>query len=636
TELTQGGNVSFLYGNDNYMKATASYSTGMMNDKFGVSVLLTHWQGDGWAEGAEGQGQNYFISAGLKANDQHSFNFLLTGAPQYHDQNFTKSISSHFNNPDDPDDFNIKYNGNWGTLDGEYLSLRRNYYHKPVANLNWDFSINEKSKLSTVLYASWGRGGGTGDRGDRDNRFFTDDGYYDWDMIQAANIADAGSEEYIIRASVNNHSWYGAVTNYETALTENINWSLGADLRTYRGSHFRQVVDLLGAPAFSQFPSARFPDGREVTATFEANPWKAVSNFADIDEQIHYSNDETISYGGVFSQLEYIDDKWSAFVQGAISNQSHIRYEIRNELEADEESEKVTNGGFNVKTGASYSPDENNTIFFNTGFYSRQPFHDNIYLNFSNFVNPVTENEDIFGLEAGYKYANQRFAGNINVYRSSWKNRTTTRTLDPGDVLPNGDTLATDGYRNTKQNQLHSGLELDFGYKINSKFKLKGYASFGNWTYEGTIDQDFFNEDRDLILSQSGDDVDGIEVGGAPQTSFGLGVDWKLVQGLSLDVDYNYYDRLYSNIGVSTESLELPSFGLLDLGLAYVINLDNGQLLTLRGNVYNLTGEEYISRAFTGIAPDANDNNNWNGVNRDNRVSFGKTTTWNVSARFSF
>ena len=56
------------------------------------------------------------------------------------------------------------------------------------------------------------------------------------------------------------------------------------------------------------------------------------------------------------------------------------------------------------------------------------------------------------------------------------------------------------------------------------------------------------------------------------------------------------------NIGPGTDELKLPSFGLLDLGVNYVFNLKNDQLLTIRANVFNVLGEEYISRAWTAIA----------------------------------
>jgi len=638
TEQKQGGSVSYLLGNDQYNKVTASYNTGLINDKFGMTVLLTHWQGNGWAEGTKGQGQNYFISAGFQPDDKrHSFNFLLTGAPQWHDQNFNKRISDHYRSGD----FNIKFNSNFGDRNGEYQTLRRNFYHKPVANLNWEFNVNEKSSLSTVLYASWGRGGGTGDRGSRNNRFFTDDGYLDFTQIEAANVADAGSEEWIIRASVNNHNWVGAVSKFETDLSEELNFSVGADLRRYHGSHFRQVADLLGAPAYTARARNRPYPQRDITATFSADPWSALFNSAEGADQLAYSNDETIAYAGVFSQLELVKDKFSGYVQGALSNQSHVRFELFNVEAREEESEKVTNLGYNLKGGASFEVGPNSNIFFNTGFYQRQPFHDNIYLNFSNTVNPVTVPEKIFGLEAGYKYASNNFVANVNVYRTSWKDRATTDGLREGEELPNGTVVPATGdwYVNTLQNQLHSGVELDFSYDVSRKFRVKGFASIGDWAYQGNLTSDFYNDDRELVFSQSGEDVDGLKVGGSAQTSFGIGTDIKLTDGLKLDIDFNQYSNLYArprSISSKDDFLKLPSFGLLDIGASYNVNLANGQLLTFRANLYNALGEEYISRATSVVQASTTEAENWNGVNRSNFVQFGKTRTWNLSVRYSF
>jgi hypothetical protein len=632
TSQKQGGSVSYLLGNDAYNKITATYNTGMMNDKFGMSVLFTHWQGDGWAEGTKGQGQNYFISAGYKANERNTFSFLITGAPQYHDQNFRKRISDHF---DSSGDFNIKHNGNWGTLNGEYMTSRRNFYHKPVANLNWEFNIDDDTKFSTVLYASWGNGGGTGGIGSRSNRFFTSDGQWDFDKIFQANQEDAGSEEYVIRGSVNNHNWYGAVANFEKQLSETLTLSVGADLRTYYGDHFRQVVDLLGAPAYTQRGSARYAE-RDVTATFKANPWSAITKSAEGNERIAYSNAERISYGGLFGQLEYNTEKFTAYGQAAISNQSHVRFEQFYETEANEESEKVNNLGYNIKGGFSVSPNANNSFFFNTGYYQRQPFHDNIYLNFSNFVNPVTQSEKIFGLEAGWKYSSRKFAANVNVYRTSWKNRTNTSTIDndeevDGRVFPNG------GFINlTNLNQLHSGIELDFKAELTSKIDLKGFASLGSWEYADRVIRNVYDDERNLVSSNPDLDIDGIKVGGAAQTSFGLGADFKLTEGLKLDADYYFFDKLYSRIGAAENELELPSYGLLDLGLSYNINMANGNLLTFRANVFNATGKEYISIATSAIEASAVESENWNGINKRNFVAFGKTRTWNISAKYSF
>ncbi|MEE9373325.1 MAG: TonB-dependent receptor [Saprospiraceae bacterium] len=637
TEQQRGGSISFLRGNDNYNKITGSYNTGMINDKFGLTVLLTHWQGDGWAHGTKGQGQNYFISMGYNASKKSKFNFLLTGAPQWHDQNFQKSISSHYATGE----FDIKFNDNYGFRNGEYQTLRRNFYHKPVANLNWELQTSEKSSLSTVVYASWGRGGGTGDIGSSRSargliREYTSSGLLDWDAIEANNRAQGGENEWVMRASVNSHNWFGVVSKFESQMSDNLNFSLGADLRRYHGSHYRQLVDLVGANAFTARGRTRYPQ-REVTATFRPNPWSAISNHAEGAEQIGYSNDETIAYAGVFSQLELVNNNFSGFIQGALSNQSHVRFEKYRELESNEESEKVSNVGYNLKTGLSIATGSNSNIFVNTGFYRRQPFHDDIYLNFSNTVNRVTVPEKIFGLEAGYKYQTRDFTLNLNAYRTSWKDRATTRTTREGDELPNGQLLAEEGFRNTLQNQLHTGIELDFSYDLSSIFRLKGFTSIGDWAYEGTLSRKYYNESNgELIFSDDGVDVDGVKVGGAAQTTFGLGADIKFSDGFKFDIDYLHFNNLHSNISAGTNTLKLPSFGLLDLGASYNIHMPNGNIMTLRANLYNALGKEYISRARDAKAPSNVENENWNGVNRSNRVQFGKTRTWNLSARYSF
>jgi len=195
--------------------------------------------------------------------------------------------------------------------------------------------------------------------------------------------------------------------------------------------------------------------------------------------------------------------------------------------------------------------------------------------------------------------------------------------------------LDDEGFRNTIQNQLHQGVELDFGYQVTNEFKVRGYASIGDWVYEGTLDSKFYNENRELVLENVGDDVDGVKVGGGAQTSMGLGAQYRMRQGLQVNVDYNYYDRLHSNIGVGTNSLELPAFGLLDFGASYNFDLGSN-LMTLRANVFNVLGTEYISRAFDADEADADDANNWNGINKSNRVIFGRTRTWNVSLKYSF
>lgn len=659
TDKKEGGFMSAGVGNDSYLKTTAAYNTGMDKNGFGVSVMLTHWQGDGYNEGTKGQGQNYFISFGYKPSENHNLNFLITGAPQEHDQNFTKRISDYLK-------YGKKYNNNWGYLNGKYQSERTNFYHKPVANLNWDWKINDNTDLSTVLYASWGRGGGTGNYGASADR--TAQGRIDFDKIVADNLAANGEGKfgngtYLIRSSMNNHNWYGLVTNLEKQLTQNLSWNVGFDLRTYYGTHYRQVSTFLGLNSWTE--SRRLRDGSNgvvgdpvsntVTESQRAEPWSATFNSLGENQRIDYDNSERISYGGAFTQLEYSTELFSAFFQGAVSNQAHQRFDRYDYLPEFKDSEKVNNTGYNVKAGGSFKINEQNSFYVNAGYYSRQPYHDNIYLNFTNQVNPLTENEKILGLEAGYSFTSKYFTANLNGYRTSWKDRvkTTSRIATEDETF--GDIIVPEGGEifstNEGVEQLHMGIEFDFVAKPFSVLDLRGFVSAGNWEYKDKVVTTLRDQDRN-VLEVNEADVDGGKVGDAAQFTAGFGFKYTIVERVSIDADWRFYDKLYSNVGAVKENLELPDYHVTDLGFSYkmLVGKDKKNSVGFRINVNNLLNKLYLSELRTNIKTTDRINPNsdtdlttyesegriYNGLADGNQGFFGLGRTWNASIRYNF
>ncbi|MCF8274225.1 MAG: TonB-dependent receptor [Flavobacteriaceae bacterium] len=643
TDKKEGGFVQTSIANDDFIKNTVGYSSGMLENGWGVTAMLTHWQGDGYNDGTFGQGQVYFVSIGYKANDNHNFNFLITGAPQWHDQNFTKSIAKYLQ-------YGRRYNDNQGTLNGQYMNERRNFYHKPVANLNWDWKISDESSLSTVLYASWGRGGGTGNYGSRPR---TADGYVDFDQIVANNAAASGegmfgNGTYAIRSSMNLHSWYGLVTNYETKLSENVTLNAGADLRTYYGTHFRQIENFLGLDSWTESRSLRdnthlttgSPISNTVTEDMSANPWLATFNTMAEDQRIDYDNSERISYLGVFGQLEYANDNLSAFFQGAVSNQSHQRFDRYDYLPQYKDSEKVNNLGYNLKAGLGYMINEDNKFYVNAGYYSRQPYHDNIYLNFTNEINPLTSNEKILGLEAGYAFKSEFFNANLNLYRTSWKDRvtTTSRILSADATVGTTPLLAGDQVFKTNEGveQLHTGVELDIILKPVSSIDVKGFASVGNWEYVGEVVTTERDEDRN-VLTSTAQDVDGGKVGDAAQFTIGAGLVYRVCDNFSFDADWRSYDKLYATVGAVKENLELPNFDLVDMGVSFKfpLGLNKTNSLNLRLNVNNVFDEVYLSELRNANVANPGDTT-YKGINVSNTGYFGLGRTWSLSARFNF
>ena len=672
TDKKEGGFSSVGTANDNYLKTTVGYNTGMSKSGWGMSFMLTHWQGDGYNDGTNGQGQNYFISVGYKLNERHNFNFLLTGAPQWHDQNFTKKISDYLG-------FGRKYNNNYGYLNGQFLSERTNFYHKPVANLNWDFKINEKTDLSTVVYASWGRGGGTGNYGSSSakksisqlNPYLgvNQNTYINFDLINTNNAAltnGAGTfaNSYLIRSSMNNHSWLGAVSNLKYKLSENLDLNAGLDLRTYYGTHYRQVNNFVGLTSFTDVRKLRGANhltqgnniSQVVTQSLSTNPWEAMlSPQVEQNQKIDYDNSERISYGGVFGQLEYSKDNFSAFFQGAVSNQTHQRFDRYDYLPEFENSEKVSNIGYNVKTGGSYSIGNNHSVFVNAGYYSRQPYHDNIYLNFTNEINPLTSNEKILGLEAGYNFKSKMFSASLNAYRTAWKDRvvSSSRVVTATTEVV-GTTTLTQGDLVYKSNlgveQVHTGLELDFVFKPLSNLDVKGFASVGNWEYNGNSTTRQTDENQNLLL-ETLVDVDGGKVGDAAQTTWGLGVKYEIVKRFSIDADWRNYDNLYSNVGAVKNNLKLPGYDLVDAGISYrmLVGSKNKDSVDFRVNINNVFDEVYLSELTSNIKVTDNISSTnaalgtyqsngrvYNGIADGNQGFFGFGRTWNIAIRYNF
>ena len=664
TDLKQGGFVRYVAGNDSYQKATVGYNTGMKG-KWGASILLDYWTAHRkYARGTGGEGQSYFVSVGYKPNDRHQFNFMLFGAPQEHDQNYSKPLVTTKNsngtiNTPGYDITGRKGNSNYGFYKGEALSLRTNYYHKPVTNLNWDYTINENASLSTVLYASMGRGGGTGNLGrglfslsQSGYNVFTDEGAINWDEVERYNKTIVGgigtgtsstsSKGMVLRASVNNHLWYGGVTNFNYDTKTGWAFNVGADVRFYEGDHFQQVVNYLGLDGRQENNKNR--ENNLITNTYKANAWSSLFDSADKKDRVNYDNSEKINYQGGFGQVEYSNDIVSGFVQGSVSNQSYQKFDRWNyndksvgvvdgeiSYKDGEAKSKVRNKtGWNIKAGLAVNITPENKLFVNAGKYSRQAFLDNVFMqNTVEFIDPAVDNEEILGLEAGYKYVTRNLKVNINAYYTKWENRTDSYTSGNYYDINNVKVTQDVRYLLTGITQLHKGVEIDFNTKIQKGWTLRGYTSYGDWKYEGNADYRIQDQNSNSILVGNRDiELDKVKVGNAAQFTFGLGTKVDVTKNFSFDTDFNYFARLYGNVDVESilkdqvvgkkfTGEKLSPYAIVDLGATYQVKFGT-QKLRFRGNIKNLFNDQYLSR-------------------KDAYGYFwGLGRTWNLGVQYSF
>ncbi len=598
----KGGFVSSTAGNNSFLKANAYVSTGLSKKGWAFSAMLGHWQGNGYVNNTEGRGQTYYFSVGYKPSEKHIFNFLITGAPQWHAAAGTQKLSEYVTN-------GIRYNSWTYQIDNKTYAGGRNFYHKPVLNFSWDWKMSNKSNLSTVVYASSGRGG----------------------FAQVLTSGTPATPTYA-RGSYNNHNWAGLISNYENKLSDNLTLNIGADARYYNGEHFRAATDFFTVDSVATSNPAN--GSFFVTDNFGGyNPWAAVFNpNNDHKQRIGRDYSEVITYVGAFGQLEYVKNKFSAFFQGAISNQSHVRTEYWT-VATPTKAEKVANLGYNVKVGAAYQVAKRSKLFVNAGYYSRQPFHDELYRNNTNnnaLRNPQVANQEITGLEAGYQFTAEKLKVNVNVYNTIWANR--TLSSDNGQTNP----ATAEYYQTLGVTQNHKGVELEFFYVASSRLRMKGFWSAGDWRYKGDATKRTYNDAGDEITATPQTLVlDGVKVGGAAQVTAGAGFDFRVYKGLTIDVNGNWFNALYSNVGASANTIALPHYETVDFGIAYKVTVNKTESFLVRFNVDNVTNKQFIESASTSITA-TTASSNWNGVNVDNIVRFGYGRTWNLTLRYNF
>ncbi len=679
SDLKQGGTVGTSFGNDNFFKSNVSYNTGKLDSGLSASVLFSHTQGDGYVDGTQFNGDNYYIALGYATkNNKHDFQLTVTGAPQWHDQRNTFITIAQYQKYGSESDPNIKYNSDWGYKNGESFNMVRNYYHKPVISLNWDYKINETSKLSTVAYVSFGRGGGSrgagGIRGFNyaNNAFRTAEGLVDFDKIVAYNsgqtvsingtnytrttngtsgqFQNSSSTGNLTNSttgisqisSVNSHNWYGAIVNFNKKFSEHLTWDLGVDVRGYKGIHYQNLNNLLGADSFIDNFDANNP-GRVLTNTYSTYPAWNVFKSTDKEEKINFYNDGDVRWYGGFTQLEYSTDKFTAFVQGALSQQGFKRVDYFKYLSSNPLSstdyENILGG--NVKGGVNYNINEHHNVFVNSGYYSKQPFFNAVYPNNASLVNGNLTNEKIFAIEAGYGLRTGIFAANLNLYRISWKDRY-QRSNDGATDNPGG------YYDFSGITEIHSGIEFDATAKVLSNLTLTGMVSIGDWQYEGTSTSNRYDSGNNPIGGGTATTLylDGVRVGDAAQTTAALGATYEIVPRFSVDANYNYYDKLYAAISPGTftaennkGALQLPSYGTADAGLSYklLVGKNKSNSVGFRLNVNNVFDYTYIAEAKTNIfAADVPTVTTYKGIATTNQVYFGFGRTWNFALRYDF
>lgn len=663
TDAQKGGFVSYATGNDGFNKILFSVSSGLTKDGWAFTILAGKDWRDGYIQGTQSEGYNYFASVAKRFNDNHQLTLTAFGAPQWHYQRNNQNALSIKNwqavRKYMGDKSPYRYNATFGYRKGQVYNSNRNSYHKPQISLNHLWQIDHKSSLSTALYASIGRGdgySGTGSSAYRNrwygasngsvNTYFRNpDGTFNYDAIDEMNAASTTGSLMAMSKKMNNHEWYGLLSTYTTKFGEFFDFYAGIDYRFYKGLHQNILTDLFSGAYFVDAENRKVVNPLNNVAAQDPNFINQKLNVGDV---VFRDYDGYVMSEGIFAQLEYNREKLSTFVSGGLSNTGYWRYDRFYYDKEHAKSGKKNYLGGNIKGGANYNLTDKHNVFVNAGFISRAPMFDTSFINSQNSHerNPDAKNEKVMSFEAGYGFRSSVFSANLNLYYTQWMDKS---LYDSSTDTDSGERYVLNM---TGANAKHMGVELDFEAKPTRWISINGMFSWGDWRWDGLASGFWYNSQGQMVTTPNRGEIvtdmsqaeqyrykirmDNVNVGGSAQTTAALGITVRPMKGLRLGLDWNFAARLFADYDIEAASAKMgeeyivgkpwqvPSYHTFDLNAGYTFDFGKVRA-TLSGNVNNLFDQEYIVDAWDGST--------WEDVER---VLYGWGRTYSVRLKFNF
>ena len=615
-------------------KTTVSGASGLMADKFAGTFTVSRKIGYGVVDKAWTDAWSYFAGLSYIASSTNKIDLFVVGAPQRHGQRYYSreigyfdkeyaeslgaDVSGGFGYQNVPGDYGVTYNSHWGGIQGDPAKLkeyfngethdlwiddvimeRENYYHKPQFNLNWYFNPTDKLSITNVVYYSYGLGGGSGPLGAYSEQL--NSGQIDYQSLYNFNNTNVDADytgqygvqagetrsTHIQRNSVNIHSWSGYLGTVQYEINDEMKATVGADVRSYRGEHWREVRNLIGGDYFIDTVNQQ-----------NANPVKRLG------DRVAYHNDGFTRWFGGFGQFDYRSGPLAAYVNFAASQSGYKRVDyflakVGGDW-ATADWEDIF--GWNLKGGANYNLTDQLNVYGNLGHIDKAPIFDSI-IDFANNVTDPIHNEKIDNVElgAGYRTYDNFLTVNAGMYMTSWKDRSWSRSIE--DEATGIDYV----YLLRGIDARHMGVELESTVRPHRMVEVRGMASIGSWKWLNDVNTTFAPEDQPSLIDTINVYVDGLPVGDAPQTTFAMSIRLFPIRGLYLDFVGRYSGNHWANFDPiertdetdDADPWKIPEYTLFDVHFGYTLPLNYyGSTVEVFGHVFNLLDTMHITDAM--------------------------------------
>jgi hypothetical protein len=619
SQYAEGAKLSLMAANRNYKtRALFTISHNLGNDFYLTFSTSYRWADEGYAKGTFYNSFAYFLSLEKIFNQHHSLSFTTWGSPTERAQQsaMTKEVYDLVGQKS-------SYNSYWGWQVGDKRSARVVTDIEPSAILSHTWTFNKNNKLVTGVgfkYTNYktNRLGWYYDSPDPRPDYYKYLPSYDsnnlsgwqdgsarqinWMKLYQANYNannDSHAGYYNMEDRHNDQFYFSFNSTFNSQIEKNTHLTLGIDLNTTKGMHYKKLADLLGAKYFYDIDKYAEQDFG-LNSTEMQNDVDNAGKKLIKGDKFGYNYNIFVQNGSGWAQITNSSlNHLMFFLAGKGGVTQMWRMGLMRSGRASEgtaskgKSDKKSFTDYSGKAGFTYSINGNHSISV-TGLYEqRAP------LAYNAFLNPQIRNayiddlkaEKIMGGDVTYRYNFGPVYGRITGYYTMFKDQTEISNYFD-------DVQGTYVFQSlTGVKKIHKGIEASAAVKLTTNLTLTGVAAVGKYTYDNnpTTTQSYENSTKDYDLKETVYCKD-YHVNGTPQQAYSLILDYN-INGWFFSVNGNYYRenyidfapirRIAANVTKDTDGNiintqeKLKNAFLMDASIGKYIRLNGGKSLSI-------------------------------------------------------
>lgn len=361
-------------------KETVRFSTGLINDHWGLQGRLSNIGSKGYLDRASAKLNSYFLQAGYFSDNTMVKFITFNGQEEtYHAWNYTSKYEQSL--------YGRRYNscGEYTDVNGNraYYDNQTDNYHSQNYQLIWNQRLTNLWNLNAALHYTRG------------------DGYYE-EYKRKKDYAEYGLnttelKSDLIRRKQMGNDFYGAIASVNYDNQKNLTANFGGGWNKYDGDHWGNVLwhkvngDIAHDNNFEYYRNNAKKTDFNIYGKASYEFVKGLSAFLDLQ------------YRHVNVKMQDPSDRFigNSFTGDYIINE---KYDF-----------------FNPKFGFNYEINTNNKAYISYAIAHKEPVRNNYEAWNSGSEKPKAER--LNDLELGYKYQSSKFSAGVNFYYMNYKNQ---------------------------------------------------------------------------------------------------------------------------------------------------------------------------------------------------------------------